>query len=292
MDVVAVATDAGSKTRTRRWRIRPSRLVTALALVILALLTILPFWLMFVWATHDRSTIFSAPPPFWFRDKLMDNLQNLTQDVPFYRNMWNSIYIAVLATVTKLFFCSLGGFAFAMYDFRGKRLLFGIVIASLMIPSLINIIPHFLVIDLIGWLDTPRALWVPGMADAFGIFLMRQFIASTINRELMDAARIDGASEFRIFRSIAVPLIRPGMATLGLLTFIGMWNSFMGPLVLLRSRDTYTLPLALRSLQGLVSTDWGAVMVGTAIAVLPLFIIFFLASRQVIEGLTAGSVKG
>lgn len=292
MDVVAVATDAGSKTRTRRWRIRPSRLVTALALVILAILTILPFWLMFVWATHDRSTIFSAPPPFWFSDKLMDNLQNLTQDVPFYRNMWNSIYIAVLATVTKLFFCSLGGFAFAMYDFRGKRLLFGIVIASLMIPSLINIIPHFLVIDLIGWLDTPRALWVPGMADAFGIFLMRQFIASTINRELMDAARIDGASEFRIFRSIAVPLIRPGMATLGLLTFIGMWNSFMGPLVLLRSRDTYTLPLALRSLQGLVSTDWGAVMVGTAIAVLPLFIIFFLASRQVIEGLTAGSVKG
>ena len=292
MDYVTAASDAKTETRRRSWRIKPSRVATAAGLVILAILTIMPFYLMFVWATHDRSTIFTAPPPFWFSDNLMNNLQNLTQDVPFYRNMWNSIYIAMLATLTKLFFCSLGGFAFAMYDFKGKRLLFGIVIASLMIPSLINIIPHFLVIDLIGWLDTPRALWVPGMADAFGIFLMRQFIASTINRELMDAARIDGASEFRIFRSIAVPLIRPGMATLGLLTFIGMWNSFMGPLVLLRSRDTYTLPLALRSLQGLVSTDWGAVMVGTAIAVLPLFIIFFLASRQVIEGLTAGSVKG
>ena len=255
MDYVTASSTTAAETRSRRWRIKPSRLITAITLVILAILTILPFYLMFVWATHDRSTIFAAPPPFWFSDNLGNNLQNLTQDVPFYRNMWNSIYIAVMATVTKLFFCSLGGFAFAMYEFKGKKLLFGIVIASLMIPSLINIIPHFLVIDLIGWLDTPRSLWVPGMADAFGIFLMRQFIASTINRELMDAARIDGASEFRIFRSIAVPLIRPGMATLGLLTFIGMWNSFMGPLVLLRSRDTYTLPLALRSLQGLVSTD-------------------------------------
>ncbi len=275
-----------------RLRLKPGRLTTALLLILMAIITVLPFYLMFVWATHDRSTIFTAPPPFWFSDKLGSNLEALTQDVPFYRNMWNSVYIAVLATVTKLFFCSLGGFAFALYEFKGKKLLFGIVIASLLLPSLLNIIPHFLVIDLIGWLDTPRALWVPGMADAFGIFLMRQFIASTISRELMDAARIDGASEFRIFWSISVPLIRPGMATLGLLTFIGMWNSFMGPLVLLRSRDTYTLPLALRSLQGLVSTDWGAVMVGTALAVLPLFIIFFLASRQVIEGLTAGSVKG
>ncbi len=283
---------AGSQAHRKRFTVKPGRLGTAIVLVLLAIITILPFYLMFVWATHDRSTIFAAPPPFWFSDQLGRNLEALTQDVPFYRNMWNSIYIAVMATVTKLFFCSLGGFAFALYEFRGKKLLFGIVIASLLLPSLLNIIPHFLVIDLIGWLDTPRALWVPGMADAFGIFLMRQFIASTISRELMDAARIDGASEFRIFRSIAVPLIRPGMATLGLLTFIGMWNSFMGPLVLLRSRDTYTLPLALRSLQGLVSTDWGAVMVGTALAVLPLFIIFFLASRQVIEGLTAGSVKG
>jgi len=284
------ATETG--THRRRLRFRPVRLSTALLLIVLAVVTVLPFYLMFVWATHDRSTIFAAPPPFTFGDSLGRNLDALTQDVPFYRNMWNSIYIAVMATVTRLFFCSLGGFAFALYEFRGKRLLFGLVIASLLLPSLINIIPHFLVIDLIGWLDTPRALWVPGMADAFGIFLMRQFIASTISRELLDAARIDGASEFRIFRSIAVPLIRPGMATLALLTFIGLWNSFMGPLVLLRSRDTYTLPLALRSLQGLVSTDWGAVMVGTALAVLPLFIIFFLASRQVIEGLTAGSVKG
>src|SRR5690554_6621577 len=147
-----------SAMRRRRFRIGSGRLGTALLLIVLAVVTVLPFYLMFVWATHDRSTIFAAPPPFTFGDSLGRNLEALTQDVPFYRNMWNSIYIAVMATVTKLFFCSLGGFAFALYDFRGKRLLFGIVIASLLLPSLINIIPHFLVIDMIGWLDTPRAL--------------------------------------------------------------------------------------------------------------------------------------
>mgnify|MGYP001157628490 CR=1 FL=1 len=273
-------------------RLRLRHVLIALFLIVLAIITVAPFYLMFVMATHDRSTIFTAPPPFWFSDKLPQNLEGLTQDVPFFRNMWNSIYAAGMATVTTLFFCSLGGFGFALYRFRGKNLMFGILIVSLMLPQLLNIIPYFLIINFIGWLDTPRALWVPGMASAFGIFLMRQYTASVISTELMDAARIDGATEFRIYWSIALPLVKPGLATLGLLTFIGQWNSFMGPLVILRARDTYTLPLALRSLEGLVSTNWGAVMLGTALAVLPLFILFFLASKQVIEGLVAGSVKG
>ncbi len=270
------------------WR----KVLIIVLLFALALLTIFPFYWMFVLATHSRESIFAVPPPLWFGDSFATNYQGLLDTLPFWRNVWNSVYIAVVATVTTLFFCSLGGFGFAMYQFRYKNVLFGVLVTSLMIPQLLNIIPYYLIIKFFGWIDQPIAIWFPGMANAFGIFLMRQYIASSMPNELMDAARIDGASEFRIFWSVVMPLVRPGMATLGLLTFIAQWNNFLGPLVVLQNRETYTIPLALRSLQGLISTDWGVVMLGTALAVVPLLIMFFVASKQVIEGLTAGSVKG
>jgi len=266
--------------------------VLYLVLIALALLTLFPFYWMFVLATHTQSTIFSAPPPMWFGEFLERNYNALIGRLPFLRNIWNSFYIAAMATVTTMFFASLAGFAFAMYEFRFKKVLFGTLIASLMIPPLLGIIPYYLIIQYLGWLNTPRALWVPAMASAFGIFLMRQYIASSMPRDLLDAGRIDGASEFRIYWSIALPIIRPGLATLGMLTFIGQWNNFLGPLVVLNQRDSYTIPVALRTLQGQIQTDWGAIMTGTALAVLPLLIIFVFASRQVIEGLVAGSVKG
>ncbi len=261
-------------------------------LFFLALLTLFPFYWMFVLATHAQGDIFSAPPPVWFGDYLMRNYDALLARVPFIRNIWNSVYIALMATVTTLFFASLAGFGFAMYEFKFKKQLFAFVVASLMIPPLLGIIPYYLIIQALGWLDTPRAVWFPGMAGAFGIFLMRQYIASAVPKDLMDAARIDGASEFRIYWNIVLPIVKPGLATLGMLTFIGQWNNFLGPLIVLSSRENHTVPLALRTLQGLIQTDWGAVLFGTALAVVPLMIIFVLASKQVIEGLTAGAVKG
>jgi multiple sugar transport system permease protein len=261
-------------------------------LIALAVLTLFPFYWMFVLSTHYQSDIYSAPPPMWFGEALRSNYDALLARVPFLRNIWNSFYIAAMATLFTMFFSSLAGFAFAMYKFRYKNLLFGMVVASLMIPPVLGIIPYYLIIQRLGWLDTPRAIWFPAMASAFGIFLMRQYIASSMPRDLMDAGRIDGASEFRIYRSIALPIIRPGLATLGLVTFIGQWNNFLTPLVVLNSRENFTVPVALRTMQGLIQTDWGAVLVGTSLAVLPLLIIFALASRQVIEGLVAGSVKG
>ncbi len=279
-------------TDTRTGRSPLGQFVLYVVLIALALLTLFPFYWMFVLATHTQSTIFSAPPPMWFSEFLQRNYEALIGRLPFLRNIWNSFYIAVMATITTMFFASLAGFAFAMYEFRFKRVLFGTLIASLMIPPLLGIIPYYLIIQYLGWLNTPRALWVPAMASAFGIFLMRQYIASSMPRDLLDAGRIDGASEFRIYWSIAVPIIRPGLATLGMLTFIGQWNNFLGPLVVLNQRDSYTIPVALRTLQGQIQTDWGAIMTGTALAVLPLLIIFIFASRQVIEGLVAGSVKG
>ena len=268
------------------------RALVLLPIILLAFIAVFPLYWMNVLATHGTSDIYSSPPPLWFGDNLGANYQSMLDQVPFWRSAWNSLYIAVIATVTTLFFCSLGGFGFAMYDFKFKNFLFGFVIATLMIPAALNIIPFFIIIKLFGWIDQARALWVPGMASAFGIFLMRQFIASSIPRQLMDAARIDGASEFRIYWNVVLPLIRPALGTLGLITFIGAWNNFVLPLIVLRQDETYTLPVTLRNLQGLYSTDWGAVMLAAALTVLPLLIVFVFASKQVIEGLTQGAVKG
>ena len=269
-----------------------SRAAAVLLLVLGGVLTLAPFYFMFIFATHPRQEIFSLPPPTWFGHDLAANYDSLLSRMPFWRNLWNSLYLAVLTTVTTLFFCTLGGYAFAMYEFKGKNWLFGILLATLLIPSTLNIVPYALIMQALGWIDTPRALWIPGMASAFGIFLMRQYIGSAIPRELVEAARIDGATEFITFRKVIVPLTGPAMATLGLVTFVQSWNGFLGPLIIFRSAETYTAPLALRTLQGIANTDWGALMCGVALTVVPLLIIFAFASRRLIDGLTSGALKG
>jgi multiple sugar transport system permease protein len=178
-----------------------------------------------------------------------------------------------------------------MLEFRFKRALFALVMATMMVPAFMNMIPTFMVMDALGWIDTHRALYLPGAASAFGIFLMRQFAASTVPKELLSAARIDGASELGIYWRIALPLMKPALGTLGLITFISSWNNFMNPLIVMRTAENYTLPLALRSLFSTTSTEWGALMAGSAIATLPLIVLFVISSRQLIAGLTAGAVK-
>ena len=255
-------------------------------------ITILPFYFMFVFATHPRENIFMTPPPVWFGDHFLENYRVLIESTPFWRSVWNSLYLTAVGTVLTLFFCALSGFGFAMYDFRGREQLFAIVMGVLLIPTALNMIPGFLVMNQLGWIDQPRALWLPGIANAVGIFLMRQYIGSAIPRELPDAARIDGCSEFGIFWRIILPLAKPALGTLGLITFIGYWNVFESALVLLRSRETLTVQLALSGLRGAANTQWGAIMAGTAITVAPLLVIFAFTSRQLIAGMTAGSVKG
>ena len=166
-----------------------------------------------------------------------------------------------------------------------------VVMGTMLLPSFMNMIPSFMIMDLLGWIDQPSALYIPGAASAFGIFLMRQFISSAVPRELVEAARMDGCGELGIYARIVLPLLKPALGTLGLITFISSWNNFIGPLVVMRSPDMYTLPLALRSLQSPVDTEWGALMAGSAIATLPLIVLFVLCSRQLISGLTVGAVK-
>jgi multiple sugar transport system permease protein len=256
-----------------------------------ALIMLAPFYFMFVFATHSRTEIFSLPPPMFFGDDFFNNLKILTEKMPFWRNLGWSLYVALASTALTLLFCSMGGYAFALFDFRFKNALFGLVMGTMLLPSFMNMIPTFMIMDALGWIDQPKALYIPGAASAFGIFLMRQFVTSSIPKDLIEAARMDGCSELGIYARIVLPLLKPALGTLGLITFIASWNNFIGPLIVMRSPEMYTLPLALRSLQSPVNTEWGALMTGSAIATLPLVVLFVLSSRQLISGLTAGAVK-
>lgn len=256
-----------------------------------ALVMLAPFYFMFVFATQSRTEIYSLPPPLWFGNDLLLNLQILTERLPFWRNLGWSLYVALASTALTLLFCSMAGYAFALMDFRFKNALFTLVMATMLLPSFMNMIPTFLIMDALGWIDQHRALYIPGAASAFGIFLMRQFAAASVPKDLIEAARLDGCGEFGIYWRIVLPLMKPALGTLGLVTFIASWNNFIGPLIVMRSADNYTLPLALRSLQSPVNTEWGALMTGSAIATLPLLVLFVLCSRQLIAGLTSGAVK-
>jgi len=256
-----------------------------------SIIMLAPFYFMFVFATQSRTEIFSLPPPMWFGDDFFNNLRILTERIPFWRNLGWSLYVAIANTALTLLFCSMGGYAFALFEFKYKGALFAFVMATMLLPSFMNMIPTFMIMDALGWIDQPRALYIPGAASAFGIFLMRQFVQTSVPQDLIEAARMDGCSELGIYWRIVLPLLKPALGTLGLITFIASWNNFIGPLIVMRSPEMYTLPLALRSLQSPVDTEWGALMAGSAIATLPLLVLFMLSSRQLISGLTAGAVK-
>ena len=256
-----------------------------------SLIMLAPFYFMFVFATHSKTEIFTLPPPLWPGNSFFENLKILTEKIHFWKSLGWSLYIALASTALTLIFCSMGGYAFAMFEFKFKKPLFLLVMGTMLIPSFLGMIPTFMIMDVLGWIDQPHALFIPGAASAFGIFLMRQFVLTSIPRELIEAARMDGCSELGIYARIVLPLLQPALGTLGLITFIASWNNFIGPLVVMRSPEMYTLPLALRSMQSPVDTEWGALMAGSAIATIPLLILFAFSSKRLIEGLTSGAVK-
>jgi cellobiose transport system permease protein len=271
---------------------KPGSIATYLVIAAGALIMVAPFYFMFVFATHPRDEIFNMPPPLLPGNAVPMNWGLLLRRVPFPTNFFWSVYVSVFTTALTLLFCSMGGFAFAMYDFKYKRAIFALVLGTMLLPAFLGMIPTFMLMNFLGWMNQPRALIIPGAAGALGIFLMRQYISSSIPKELVEAARCDGCSEFRIYWNVVAPLLAPAMGTLGLITFIGSWNNFIGPLIVMRDVDHYTIPLALRSMQDPQNTPWGAVMLGASLAVLPLMILFVFSSRRLIAGLTAGALKG
>jgi ABC-type glycerol-3-phosphate transport system permease component len=207
--------------------------------------------------------------------------------------LWNSFYIATASTALSLFLCALGGYGFAKFRFPGRGFLFGFVIATLVIPFAVIVVPLFVMMrNTFHWIDTPLPLIVPWAANAFGIFFMRQYLLS-IPDELIDAGRVDGASEPRIFLRIVLPIARPALISLGIIFFISSWNNFLWPLVVLPSPSHWTLPLLLRSLQGPPGrTPYDVLMAGSVISTLPLVLGFLFFQRRLVAGILAGTVKG
>ena len=223
-------------------------------------------------------------------DKFTSNYRNLWKTVPYNRYFINSVFIATASTLLTLFFCSLGGYAFAKYQFRGQKVLFGILLASMMVPFQVLLVPLFGLMYDIGWLNSYKAIIIPFSVGAFGVFLMRQFIV-TIPSELLDAARIDGCSEFGIYYRVVLPIIKPALGALTIYSFLGSWNGYLWPLIILRDEAKYTLPIGLANLVGTYRQDYGMLMAGTLLSLMPIVILFLAMQREFVQGITLGSVK-
>lgn len=254
-------------------------------------ITIFPFLWSLLLATHDRSTMFGSGLQLGIGTELLNNYDRLLSIMNFWVGMFNSFSVAVLGTVTSLLFCSMCGYALAVYKFRGQNVLFGMMICSMMLPPILTLIPYYMVIDALGLTNTHLAVWLPFSINPFGIFLIRQYVVASVPKELLEAAKLDGASAFRTYWSVVLPLLKPGLATLAIVQFVFLWNNFLQPLVVLTSTEKMVITQMLRSVQGVPNTPWGALMLGTFISILPLVLIYLAASKQMINGLTSGAVK-
>jgi ABC-type sugar transport system, permease component len=265
------------------------RIATYLALSLTTVVALIPvLWL--IAATTKRnddmfSYLFFSPQP------TTANFAQLFEKVPFLRYLTNSVFIACAAVMTQLFFSSLGGFALAKYNFKGKKAILVLMIATMLIPGQVTLAPTYELLYKMGLVDTYLGLLLPGAVSVFGMFLFRQSIQQ-VPDELLHAARIDGCSEFGIYWSIVMPVSRPMIGAFCLMTFMGTWNSFLWPQILLHSSERFTLPIALNQMIGLYNNDYGMLMAGTLLAILPVVVLFFALQKEFVAGLTTGAVKG
>ncbi|MCD8510636.1 MAG: carbohydrate ABC transporter permease [Bacillus sp. (in: Bacteria)] len=262
-----------------------------LFLIVGSLASLFPFYYMFVMATRLNREINSVPPPFTPGTNLVENFQKVTSNIDFFGAMWNSFFVATSITIGTLFLCSLAGYTFAKLDFKGKNVLFVMILVTMMVPPQLGLIPQYYIITTLGWLNDFRALIIPGLINAFGIFWMRQYIKEGVPYEIIEAAKIDGCSNFRIYWNVVVPMILPAFATLGIIVFMHVWNDFLWPLVVLRDPSMHTLQVALRALNDARQMDYGMIMSGTFWATVPLIIVFLLFNRLFIQSLSEGAVK-
>jgi lactose/L-arabinose transport system permease protein len=260
-------------------------------LLIGVMVSLFPFYWAFIGATRESGEIFSIPPNFLPGDNALENFQNLQAQINFTRVMMNSAIIAVSYTVLGVLICSLAGYAFAKFSFRGREAIFFVLLLAIMIPYHVTLVPLFQMMNTLGWLNTYQAIILPNLAFPFGIFLMRQNMRS-IPDDLLEAARVDGCGELRIFWQIVLPTMRPALAALAIFMFVYQWGNFLWPLIALRTDDMYTIPVALSSLIGLQRIDYGQLMMGTTLSVIPIMIFFLVLQRQFISGILSGSVKG
>lgn len=283
-------------TDIRKGPTHPSSHGRALLLYFLLFLGLLlvvgPFVWMLLGSVKTQSELLQVPPTWLPQAPTLDNYQRLFDRLDFPRYFWNSATVAGLITIGNLVFCSMLGYALAKLKFFGRDKLFGLVLATLMVPGSVTIVPLFILISMLGLVNSIPGLVLPFLVGPFGVFLMRQFMQG-IPDELLEAGRIDGANEFRIFWQIVMPLATPALATLGILTFLASWNSFLWPLIVASDEKTYTLPVALATFAtGQHQADYGLLMAGSVIIVLPVLFVFILLQRYFVEGIASTGIKG
>ncbi len=261
------------------------------AMTIVTIFMLFPFYWMLVTAVKPVNEIFAFPPKLWPSEFHWENFREVLELRDFGTYFKNSAIVTIIATVITVCINLLAGYAFAKYQFRGKEFLFLIVLSTLMIPLQVIMIPNFMIISKLGMINTYQGLILPPCAEAFGLFLSRQFL-STLPDALIESARIDGASEFHIFRSIILPNSRSLLSVLIIFTFMWRWNDFQWPLIILSDSSMYTVQLGLSMLNGSNYVNWNQLMSASLLSVLPVIIIFFIFQKQFVQGIASTGIKG
>lgn len=261
-------------------------------LAIGSFLMVFPF-LWTIGSSLKNMTQIFAIPPVWFPNPIVwQNYLDSLQAMPFGRAYWNSFYITIIVVVSQLFTGSMAAYAFAKLKFKGSEALFLLFLATMMIPKQVTMIPLYLIMDKLGWLNTHLPLIIPGaLFNAFAVFLLRQFIRG-IPKELEEAAVMDGASIPRIYWSVILPLIKPALVAMTIFIFMGTYNNFMDALIYLSTPEKFTVPLLLNNFKGLYVTNWSYMMAGATISVIPIILVYLFAQRYIIEGITLTGIKG
>lgn len=282
-----------ASVKTRKINVRGNTWRTVLltgGLSIGLIVFVFPFYWLLVSSTRKSTDIFSKNPRLTPGAEFFTNVKHLMESTQFSAAFINSMVVSVVYVLAGGVVCSLAGYAFAQYQFRGRKVLFALVIGVMALPSQVTLVPLFKMMLSLDWLGTYQALILPDLALPFGVFLMRQAMSS-FPSSIVEAARIDGAGEIRIFATIVLPAMKPTLAALAIFMFLARWNDFVYPLVITRTSEQYTLPVALATLQGANSTDYGQLLAGTAISILPVLILFLFLQKEFVSGMTAGSVK-
>ena len=270
---------------------RPGRALLFLVILAASIIMLLPFLWMVSTSLKEPGAVFGLQLQLIPKPIVWDNYKRIFEVLPFGRFYWNSIVTSAAVTLLQLVTCSFAGYAFARLKFPGRDTLFLGYLATLMIPGQVTIIPNFILLRMLGWIDTYQALILPNAFSAFGTFLLRQFF-STLPADLEDAAKIDGCSHFGIYRHVILPLSKPALSSLTVFTWLGQWNSFIWPLIVINSVKMNTLTVGLRTLQGQYNTQWTLLMAGSVLALLPVLILFVLAQRTFISGMALSGMGG
>lgn len=259
-------------------------------LIVGVILSLGPFYWMIVGATNPSGEVLRFPPTIIPGKYLLENMKNLNDAIPIMKAVFNSAFIAVTFVALSLLICSMAGYAFAKFKFKGNNIIFGSFLISMMIPYQATIIPLFQIFGALDWINTYHAVILPQLCYPFAIFLIRQNMKG-IPTSMIEAARIDGAGEFTIFFKLALPTMKPALAAVSIFLFTHQWNNFMWPLIVMTTSDKYTLPVALSTLAGLNSVDYGQLMLGTTISVLPIMIVFLALQKHFVSGILGGAIK-